>query len=169
MRNFYVFDIPVYLCDKSSYDAKMDKAVEECLTDTFEARGLARTTDIEQLIRIRERARVNFGGRWQYNQIVGWIRLFIEGGGVGGHLWWVNTNLLRRKMRRTFEFRTASNALATWLPDDADSGLIFKRTLEAVEGLSKVPEFKGRYIDLSVFRRVGPFIDWRGLMAAVNQ
>lgn len=165
MRDFYIFDIPVYRTTKERYYADMDAAVEAHLKVCFDDQGLPRS-DRQTVESVTGHAREAFGGPWDFNDVVGWIRLFIEGYGVGAHLWWVDGKQIRRNMRKRFHLTTASNCLWTDFPPPADSPAIFKGTLEALESLSQRDKFKKRHVDLSVFQRTGPFIDWRRLRKA---
>ncbi len=160
MRDFYVFDIPVYRVSKERYHSEREKAVETITFAVCEGQGIARS-------RVPETVRnIEFYSRcpWQFNDVVGWVRLFIEGCSVGGHLWWVEGKRLQVRMKKRFYLTATSNSLHTHFPPPADSKAIFQGTLEALESLSKRKPLKGRFMDLSIFRRVGPFIDWRKLI-----
>ena len=80
------------------------------------------------------------------------------------HLWWVNAKLLRRKMRKTFYLTTSSNILAAYFTPEDSSERIFKETLAHLEAVGNEPPLKGRYVDLTLFRNMGGFINWRALL-----
>lgn len=164
MRAHYIFDIPVYLCTLERYYRDQDVFIEKHVRSVFEDCGLSRTSAPDTLKRVEAYARTAFGGPWNFNHIVGWVRLFIEGYAVGGHLWWVDARRLSRNMRKTFYLTTSSNSLSTYFRYPTSSHIIFGQTLESLEKLAKRKPLKGRYMDLSEFRRIGQFVDWHSLL-----
>ena len=139
MRN-HIFDIPVYLCPENAYHAQMEA-------------GLAR--DVESIEFPREEV---LDAPWDFNQVVGWIRLFAsdESRIIGGHLWWVNA-------RKTFYLNSPSDILAAHITQK-DSEEIFEEVLAQIERIAKEPPLKGHYVDLRTFRNAGRFINWRKLL-----
>jgi hypothetical protein len=166
MRDFYVFDIPIYWCSKDTYEAKQDAAAEKQLIRCFESMGIPRESQRDNCDRIKGHAHEVFGGPWQFNQIVGWLRLFTEGNGLGGHLWMVNAKRMSRTMKKRFYLRSASNALSGFFPPNCANDEIFKITLESIEILARSDWLTSRYFDLNTFKRIGPFVEWRQLVLA---
>ena len=104
----------------------------------------------------------SLGGPWDFNQIIGYLRLFTEGWGVGGHIWLAEGQRYSRRMpNKTLYLRTYSNVLGTYLPREATSPEIYKHVLENIEAYAR--SHARRFYDLSVFKRIGPCIDWAGM------
>jgi hypothetical protein len=164
MRDYYIFEIPVYRCTKDSYYADMKEGEARYMDDLFESKGVPRERDPEAYRIYKEHFMTRFGGPWDFNQIVGWIRLYAEGSHVGGHLWWVKERRLQRKMWKTFYLSSYSDILATYFTLNDDSDGILRETLAQLEGRARETPLKGRHVDLSTFCRIGPFINWRGLL-----
>jgi hypothetical protein len=139
MRNLYIFGIPVYLCPENAYHAQMEAEASRDLASIEFPRG--ETPDAP----------------WDFNQVVGWIRLFAdESRIIGGHLWWVNA-------RKIFYLNSPSDILAAHITQK-DSEKIFEEVLAQIERIAKEPPFKGHYVDLRTFRNAGRFINWRKLL-----
>jgi hypothetical protein len=105
------------------------------------------------------------GGVWQFNQIVGWLRLFVEGRTIGCHIWRIDAKRIGRRMRnKRLQLATFSDVLGAWFPDGS-SKEIFDELLKRLTDIAGEPPYLNRHVDLDVFRRIGPFIDWRSILA----
>ncbi len=168
MIDYYIFDIPVYSCTEGRYNADMDKGVAKRLkelNEIFDMSGTSRTKAPKSDVMAKVHFRQNFGGPWHFNQIVGWLRLYVKPSHVGDHLWWVDAIQINRIMRKKrFYLMTASNVLATYFTPDDDSEIIYQKTLADIERLASENPLRGRYVDLENFRNIGPFINWRALL-----
>jgi hypothetical protein len=164
MRDQYIFDIPVYRSTQDSFDAEIQQEFEERknVLASYGAPGrpLSREVTGRELGLITER----FGGPWQFNQIVGWLRIFGEGRTIGAHLWWIEGKRInRRSPHKRLLLMTASDVLGLWLSNESSSEIL-GMLLERISELAETRPYRGRYIDLEVLRRLGPFIDWRALV-----
>lgn len=165
MQNQYIFDIPVYSTNREDFAAEVDncvaKRVEWIVSFDPQQRPLTPKNRNRQFHSVIAES----GGPWQFNQVVGWLRLFAEGHTIGCHLWWVDARRLNRRIknRRLLYLTTSSDILGACFPHESSSE-IFDALIELIDDLSSQPLFKKRYIDLDIFRRVGPFFDWRGML-----
>lgn len=164
MRDFYIFDIAVYLTDEDAYYREMNERVDDYLHKTFISQGLTREKAPDLFDHAADRIRKSYGGPWAFNQVVGWIRLYAEPSHVGAHLWWVQAKRLQRKMNKMFYLTTTSNLLATHFHFQDDSAKIFRDTLSAIAGLSEDRSWRKRHVDLEAFIRIGSYINWRELL-----
>jgi hypothetical protein len=163
MRDFYIFEIAVYLTDEDAYNCEREKRLDERLDELNSisiSQGLTAVSP-HTLQYAKDYFDKSYGGPWKFNQVVGWICLYAEPSYVGAHLWWVNAKRLQRKMKKVFYLTTSS--MTHFYPED-DSDKIFQDTLEDIKRLSKKTPLKGRHIDLDPFMRIGPFVDWRKLL-----
>ena len=167
MRDYYVFDIPIYRCTQEKYYQQLEAETEKQTDQCCEAQGLARALCPSTVEGIQQHTFDRFGGLWAFNQVIGWLRLFVEGRGIGGHLWMAKGRQFRRRMPgKTFRLTTPSNVLATYLPPNCTSAEVYKHVLSHIEDFAKRDSFRRRFVDLSVFSRIGPHVDWLGLMKA---
>ena len=164
MRDQYIFDIPIYRNTKDDFNTEIEthvaKRVEWIIYHDPERRPLSREVRDRQLHSVIAES----GGPWQFNQIVGWLRLFAEGNTIGCHPWWVEAKRLNRKMsNKRLYLKTFSDVLGVRFPNESSTE-IFNTLLERLTEMAKEPKYKNRYVDLDFFRRIGPFIDWRRLL-----
>jgi len=164
MRDKYIFDIPVYRKSPSEFDAEINIAMARRVENIVSYDPERRQLDRETHQRLHHAVIAESGGPWQFNQIVGWLRLFVEGGKIGCHPWWVDAKRLSRRMRhKRLYLKTTSDVLGIHLRNES-SHEIFDILLKRLSEKAEEPPYKNRYVDLDVFRRVGPFIDWRGMI-----
>lgn len=164
MRNQYIFDIPVYRKTHEEFNAEINRELAKRVERIVSCDPQRRPPNGKTRQRLHHAVIAESGGPWQFNQIVGWLRLFVEGGKIGCHPWWIDAKRLNRKMRhKRLYLKTKSDVLGIRLRNESSNeiyDILLKRlTKEAAE-----PPYKKRYVDLDVFRRVGPFIDWRGML-----
>jgi hypothetical protein len=164
MRDQYIFDIPIYRNSKDDFyteiDSSFEKRVEWIISHDPERRPL----DHEVRQRVHHSVIAEFGGPWQFNQIVGWLRLFVEGNTIGCHPWWVDAKRINRRMRnKRLYLQTPSDILQARFRNESPNE-IYSILLERLVRLSKDNSYNNLYIDLDVFRRIGPFIDWHRLL-----
>lgn len=166
MRDQYVFDIPVYRKSNSEFDLETEIGVKQEVEWIVSHDPQRRPLSHETRERIMDRTIARAGGPWQFNQVVGWLRLFVEGSTIGGHLWWVDAKRLNRRMRnRRLRLLTFSDIFHQYFPTEP-SNIIFSRIVQRLGEMACEPPYDRCYLDLDVFLRVGPFVDWRALMGA---
>jgi len=164
MNDAYICDIPVYRCREQAYYHETERKVAATIEDMMQTTGVPRHKAPESYKGAEEHFRAEYGAPWTFNEVVGWVRLYAAGSHVGAHLWWVESKRLQRKMRKTFYLTTPSNILGTYFTPEDSSEEIFAEILAHLNALSRRSPLKGRYLDLRVFRNVGPFINWRALL-----
>jgi hypothetical protein len=106
---------------------------------------------------------------WEYNQIVGWVRLLWDGPGpvIKGYLSEVDLDRVRRDFRGRYKLGyPIAKVIERWFEPSQDSNAdIFQRLRT---DLLDVPREcgmpRGRYVDLRAFDTIGPYLDWRALM-----
>jgi hypothetical protein len=99
---------------------------------------------------------------WSYNDIVGWIRLFICGTQLRGEYWWVSSKRIVPRGKKEFEY--FGKAFESENITSENSNQIFTVLCGELSQLSKERPFKGRYIDMELLLTLGPHINWRSLM-----
>lgn len=164
MRDQYIFDIPIYRKTEDDFNAEINilvaKRIEWIMSHDEERRPLAQEVHDRVLHSEIQKA----GGPWQFNQIVGWFRLFAEGCTIGCHPWWVDAKRLSRKMQnKRMYLKTYSDILHARFSEESSTEIYIK-LIERLIILAKEPKYKNRYVDLNVFYRIGPYIDWRAIL-----
>jgi hypothetical protein len=166
MCNQYIFDIPIYRKTKGDFDLEIKSYAAKHEEWIISHDPAQRPLDHEVRQRVYHRVVAESGGPWQFNQVVGWLRLFVKGNTIGCHSWWVEAKRINRRMRKKrLYLQTPSDILKARFRNES-SIEIFNKLLERIIKLSKDSTYKNRYIDLDVFKRVGPYIDWHKLLVA---
>jgi hypothetical protein len=164
MRGLHIFDIAVYRCTESKYNARMDESIARQIAPIRASTGVPRE-NVQQIYRyLEDHLREKYGGPWPLNQIIGCLRLYAEPSHVVGQLWWVHGKRFRSNTRKVFYQTTQNDILGTYFRPEDDSARIFSETLARIADLVKDGRFKGRYVDLEAFRNIGSFLNWRDLL-----
>jgi len=100
-----------------------------------------------------------YGGAWEFNESIGYIRLYFFGTQIRGEYWGVNSKRIVRTRKKTFEFKTRKLATEINILSDSDSNSIFNKILEYLSRCQK--ELKCRYIDSSHLKTIGPYVNWK--------
>jgi hypothetical protein len=169
MRNQYIFDVPIYRKSKNDFKAEINAEFAKHVEWMISSDPHQRPLNSETKIRGKDSIVRKYGGPWQFNQIIGWLRLFAEGYTIGGHLWWVDAQRLNRRMlNKRLKLITPSDVLHVRFLNESSTEL-FNKLLERFTAMTKESKYKNRYIDLDVFCRVGPIIDWRALLDGITE
>ena len=162
MAHTRFYDIPVYRVSRDRYYADRERFVEETMyppgthqaemAKDFHSRNPdARVLYADHLQRI-------YGGCWEFNEIIGYIRLHFLGSQVRGEYFGVSTKRVVRTRKKMLEWKTWKLAPEIDLPHPSSDGEIFQALMRYVLDCKK--ELKGRYVDTELFERLGPYVRW---------
>lgn len=158
MVEFY--DLPVYRLPAEDYERRVDEFVEsyinaESMRDFYERNP-------GQATAARDRWRRHYGGAWQYNEIIGFIRLHFLGTQIRGEWWSVNATRITKTRHKQFEWQTHKLVPEIDVPGGATSAEIYDLITEYLDDCRR--QLRGRFIDSSLLEKVGPYVDWRSLL-----
>ena len=163
----YFFDIPVYRLSSDKYYKQLELFKEESLYGTNEESKKIKTEfyirNPENKIWFEEDIFKKFGGAWQYNEIIGFIKLYSVGSQIRGEYFRVNSKIIKKTRRKTFEW--VSDKLVpeiTIFPEDSNE-VIFTIVYNYLMDCKK--ELKNRYLDLDNFEKLGHYIDWKQFLS----
>ncbi len=106
---------------------------------------------------------------WQYNEVVGWVRLLWDGPGpvIKGYLSRVGRERYRRGFR-PYPFGLGypiNKVLEVWLAANASDTEIYRRLRAELLGLTRSDgPLPGRSADLRSFDAIAPYVQWRELI-----
>ena len=160
----YFFELPIYRVSESVYSAEFHRHLARFWDETERMHGRAREEIFsdDQRALIQEQQWRNFGGPWRYNQVVGWVRLFVLGFQIRGEYWMVTSQRLTRRGRR--DFRYSSHAFTF----NCSHGMSSDEIRDAV--VIELAEFQrecrnGRlFLDVTCFDNAAQCIDWRRIL-----
>lgn len=149
-NDIQVFEIPVYRITKSDFDEETDKLVRDAIGDN----------DVDE--DGRRGIRNIYTYPYHYNEVVGWIRIFIDSIQVRGEYYFVAAKSIKRGFKKDYKRIGRAFEMATF--KDEGSHEIYLNILKRLETLKNDRLFKSRFIDLESFENVGKYIDWRTLI-----
>lgn len=157
--------MPVYRLSRERYYKDMDEYIKkhmysESPSHTKMMEDFYRKEPSQRIAK-EERLRKIFGGAWEYNEIIGHIRLYLLGTQIRGEYWGVNSKRVVRTRKKILEYKTWKLASEIDLHREPDSFSIFSKTMEYLGKCQK--ELEGRYIDTDNFKAIGPYVDWKSL------
>lgn len=169
----YFFEIPVYRCSPEKYEEEL-KAIYEEIVQHFQfiCRDLPEYDYTQSVQRSFERRYYGY----EYNEVVGWIRLYIFGKQIRGiHHFETNLedrNVYKKRLTRGIRkkrFGESEKAFELTIDKEWESDEIFSELLQELERLNKTETpFPKRYFDLEQLKNAGPFINWRKLVDHLN-
>ena len=165
MREKYFFDIPVYRLAREKYDRKRNAYVEESPFPTnsslAEATRALDKANPRQNDMVRSNSLRWYGGCWEFNEIIGYIRLHFLGSQVRGEYYSVRRKRIVRTRTKTFEYKTWKLAPEIEIPNPPTQTSIFGAIRTYLDGCKR--ELPRRFIDTSMFEAVASHIDWLAL------
>jgi len=103
-----------------------------------------------------------YGGPWHYNQVIGWIRLYVLGSQLRGDLWRMTGKRFNRKSRN--QIRLLGKVFKINFTRDESSEQIRVKIEQELERLKNKWCKKKRFLDLQCFQTLASCIDWRKLL-----
>jgi len=155
----HFLEIPIYRISQvefaKQYDRDVTKHVELLVNET--------PLSSDQIDKIRGIYAKEYGGPWQYNQAVGWLRLFVLGSQIRGDLWMSSRERYMRRSTRDF-----GPLVGDYFNVPCSRTQSSAEIRDAVE--SELLEFERSYrngrlvLDLECFHELADHIDWRNLL-----
>lgn len=157
-----IYDLPVYRLSPEAYEEKRDRFIDNQMEEVGRTVGWlegsqARQTFYDHLWRA-------YGGAWQFNEIIGYIRLRFFGNQIRGEWWKVGAKRISRTRKKQFEYRHWKVAPERHIPAAATNAEIYRIVLEYVDACRRERELSGRFVDTTLLEAVGPHVDWRGYL-----
>jgi hypothetical protein len=144
-----LFEIPVYRLAENEYYQKMSAHISEVNT------GAEYPTDENYL-------RAQYGGDWQYNEIIGFLRFYRYGARQIRCEYW-ETGAKRKVLTRKKVFVKISDSYCKESFSKSASSLELANTMKrAVEHCGS--RLKNRILDLRLFDSIVNYIDWKSLL-----
>lgn len=154
----YFFDIPVYRLSERKYQHECDINNQEIYQKYY----FNRITK-KPLISYEEFCSKlsSMAEPWCYNEIIGYIRLYIFGREVRGEYYQHKSQRIRKTRRKHFRYLTHKLVPEINLRG-YDNTQIYTAVMKYLEECQK--ELRSRYIDIEDFKMIGQYIDWNLLL-----
>ena len=159
----YFMVIPVYRLSETKYFSQMNEDFEKLLSRTWDESFRQSTQGLVE--NWRKNHRSHYGGDWEFNEVIGHIKLFFLGSQVRGEYWGTEPRRKVKTRKKQFEFKAHKLVAEREIWDKTSDGI-----LAAIEEyLSRCKkELKGRHIDLREFEALKDHVNWLSVHKAKN-
>ena len=165
--NTDILTLPVYRLSREKYHKQREKYVNDNMYRgstghiKFQKEFHAKNPDIKHQF---ESHLINkFGGCWEFNEVIGFIKLQFLGTQVRGEYFEIKAKRITRTRKKIFEYITHKLAPELEIKRGANNQEIFGVVKDYVSDCYKeLPE--GRFIEDEQLKSIGPFINWRALL-----
>lgn len=168
MKEKHIFNVPIYRCqiEKFKEEEKIERQklydyFYKCNRDLIEEDGY----DINPMV---NRSMVEKEKIWKYNEIVGFIDVFIWSKQIRGNLYYIQAKRVNRNAKnRTLKYYGKSFEIINI--ENKTSNEIFQKLINRLSNLTKESiMLKNRYIDISTIETLGLYINWKKLVEDSN-
>lgn len=162
MTEPYFFEIPIYRCSQSTHTNEMKDAEEKMVKEINHFNSKSH----------EERMRNHFHSDkwypWRYNEVIGWLCLYIMGSQFRGEIWFESSKRINKGVRKK-KFLWMGKAFEHNIQNQTNSDEIYSEFIQILEELNLNDKFfKKRHLDLNVFKVTGRFINWVELIDKLN-
>jgi hypothetical protein len=162
MSSCYFYDLPVYRLSREAYYKAQDEHIEAVLFPendplTAELRKMDKANTNSNAT-LRGHLERRYGGCWEFNEVVGYIRLHFLGTQVRGEYFAVAKKRIVRTRTKTFEYQAWKLAPEVDIEPPFRNAEILAAVLTYIEDCRR--EVPKRFIDTSIFEMVAPHINW---------
>jgi len=169
--NIEFLTLPVYRISSDKYYVQREEHVERNLygSNNEELNKLAKEVHKKQPnVKLQSQfiLRKSYGEAWDFNEIIGYIKLHFVGNQVRGEYWAVKAKRVVKTRKKEFEYKTHKLVPEMSVANNIDSSEIFTVITKYVASCKL--ELKNRYIDDTQLKTIGAFVNWRELMKSYS-
>jgi len=160
----YFFVVPVYRLQEEKYYSEMNSDFEKQISEAWDDSFRQNNPD---LVRgWQQHHRSSYGGDWEFNEIIGYIKLYFMGTQVRGEYWSTIPRSKIRTRRKLFEYKTHKLYVECEVRETTNEGVL-SAVHEYLIGCKK--QLRNRYVDLREFDALKIHLDWKSLFETKNQ
>jgi hypothetical protein len=167
MTSLYFHDLPVYRLPEAPYSVWLSRQVAHLLAQTFLGVPAPTPVCVKGTKRVIEKQCNEKYGSWQFNEIVGYIRLRFVGQQVWGEYYGSSNRMPKRSRNKVFTYKLNKLPAEKDIPVGATNSQIFRAVKQYVNDCAV--ELPKLYLDDEWLDRVGPMMDWNAVMQASSR
>lgn len=153
----YFFDFPVYRLSEQDFQKEEDESLLKDYNQIHLKNGkVASKTSYEKF---KEQS-TKYRDTWLFNEIIGYIRLYIMGEEIRGEYYQHNTTRIKKTRTKHFKLVTLKLASEKNL-FKKNNNEIYHIILDYIQECSK--ELKKLHIDIENFKEIGRYVNWNQL------
>lgn len=146
LKNKELFELPIYRLKEDDYNESLREHIEK---NSPMSAGYSRKV---------------YGGDWQYNEIIGFLRFYVSGKRqIRCEYWQTDAKRKVRTQKKQFIMTSDSYCAQNFNPLASNEDL--KTTIISCINHCKGQLNKNRYVDERLFRGTFDYIDWSSLLA----
>ena len=154
------FEVPIYRCSLKGHTKEMElqelKIIESIPKQLYPQSHQA----------ILNNFHVSQWYTWKYNEIIGYLNLYILGGQFRADVYMVDKKRHNKGVTKK-KYKYFGKTLERHIPRNKSSEEIFQFILDELMDLNK-RDYKRFYFDLRTLKVAGKFINWRELIDKLN-
>lgn len=150
----YFLEIPVYRCSRAKHANEMERARQQ-----YAARSGCSAASRP---RLDQHFNERYFTEWDYNEVVGWIRLFWLGPQLRAEYFLAAGERYRRAQHCKFE--RCDKLFEMEMPEDASDAYIQTELRTAIQDAFKAAHLTRLVVDLTAFDNLAGYVNWRALM-----
>ena len=155
-------DLPVYRLSEPEYEKWQDNRYRQDTADLRSAEAQGFTIPLTTYTFFQERLRERYGP-WQFNEILGYIRLHFLGSRLRGQYFSAEKARNPVSRHKVFTCRSVNLSSEMGISKTASNEEIYATIREYIKNCRG--ELRaGRVIDAAQLMALGPHVDWRGLV-----
>lgn len=158
MNDAFFFEIPIYRCTFEKHSEDMEKKYQEFASKCY----MIDKKDIDYFF-----SQLNICYPWKYNEIIGYLNLYILGNQLRIDYWKVNKKRYNKGITLK-KYKFVGKALEAVIPEKLNSIEIMNFINTELLNLSNA-EFKKYHFDLETFTNISNFVNWKELIIKLNR
>lgn len=158
----HLFEIGIYNQSFEQFHASIEKKVQRYMDDFPGRGGITREQAPKVFDEIKNRASGRYP-QWRYNQIIGWLQIYVLGSQVRGEYWFTEKKRIPFIVQNPALVYQGKAFELSFYPEDSSND-IFAGVCARIDMMNKERPFKGRFIDTESFHNTGPAVNWRHLL-----
>lgn len=167
MHQIDLMTIPVYRIQREAYYEQRGAFTEKIIFGGSDAEFKREYCKVnpDYLSNYKDAIHAKYGGSWEYNEIIGFIKLHILGSQIRGEYWQDDKKRFVKSRSKQFKYVTHKLAPENSFYKEAPNIEIYQAICSYVDDCRE--ELKNRYIDDSNLKNIGKYVDWKSLIKGV--
>lgn len=156
MTEPFFFEVPIYRCDPHKYEEEETMKRNKYFDQYYHEESISKSELSDIFMRIMWQP-------WEYNEVIGWIRLYIFGTQIRGEYYFITSKNIRQGLKNK-RFEYYGKAFEYSIYDDMPNSEIHQGIIDDLEEQQNEKPLKNRHLDLRAFNTIAKFIDWKSLV-----
>jgi hypothetical protein len=161
-----ILELPIYRCTEDQFRKEQEDKFEAEVKYTQKLYRSLGVTVPYIMKEGKEQFRFGWytrnGCLWDFNQIVGWIRLYAWTGNIGAYSFFTHQIITKIMRNKQFDL-DRGQFLEMRVFADQSSLMILEELKKRIHTVGQSPRMRRFYIDTGVLDALGPHIDWLAL------